>query len=272
MEDANDTIRFRTIWISDVHLGTRDCRAEALLEFLRTHESDTLYLVGDLFDGVRMRRSWFWLQSHNDVVQKLLRKARKGTRVLFLPGNHDEFARAYVGHHFGGIEVAADDVHVTADGRRLWVVHGDRFDPVETTQSWVRPIAYGFAWVLGRLGVPAAWRLVRPLLGRPYRSLARYLKERANDAMAALIDFERIATSEARARGLDGVVCGHTHVPRTRTIDGTLYLNDGDWVSSCTALVENFDGTIELIRPRPSEPRPVAAPAALRPDAALSVR
>src|SRR5262245_38878858 len=259
MEDDGDTLRFRTIWIADVHLGTRECRAEALLEFLRTHESDTLYLVGDVFDGVRLRRSWFWLQSHNDVVQKLLRKARKGTRVLFLPGNHDEFARAYTGHHFGGIEVAEDDVHVTADGRRLWVVHGDRFDPVETTQSWLRPIAYGFAWVLSKLGVPTAWRMVRPLLGRPYRSLARYLKERANDAMAALIDFERTATTEARRRGLDGVVCGHTHVPRTRTIDGTLYLNDGDWVSSCTALVEHFDGRLELIRARSEVPaRPPA--------------
>jgi UDP-2,3-diacylglucosamine pyrophosphatase LpxH len=249
MEDMNDPLHYRTIWISDVHLGTRECRAEALLDFLRTHESETLYLVGDVFDGVRLRRSWFWAQLHNDVVQKLLRKARKGTRVLFLPGNHDAFARAYLGHRFGGIEVAADAIHETADGRRLWVVHGDRFDPVESGQSRLRPLAHGVAWVLSRLGVPAAWRLFRPLLGRPYRSLATYVKERANDAMAALIDFERTATREARRRGADGVVCGHTHVPRTRTIDGTLYLNDGDWVSSCTALVEHFDGRLELLRP-----------------------
>jgi UDP-2,3-diacylglucosamine pyrophosphatase LpxH len=248
--------RWRTIWISDLHLGTRECKADDLLDFLRENESETLYLVGDVFDGWRLRRSWFWAQSHNDVVQKVLRKARKGTRVVFLPGNHDEFARAYLGHAFGGVEVRDEAVHVTADGRRLLVVHGDRFD--HASHRWLVPLGNGALAPFRRLGVPAAWRVVRGLLGRPYRSFAAFVKTSANRAVAALGDFERRATDAARRAGLDGVVCGHVHVPAIREVGGVLYLNDGDWVDSCTALAERPDGRLALLRHRAR--RPVASP------------
>lgn len=260
--------RHRALWISDVHLGSRGCRAADLLDFLRQHDADVVYLVGDVIDGHALRRGWHWPQAHNDVVQKLLRKARKGTRVVYTPGNHDEFARAYVGHRFGGIDVEDEVVHVTADGRRFLVVHGDRYDPVVTRHRWMVPLAHAFLWVLRRLGVATAWRLVHPLFGRPYRSLASFVKSRANLAMAALCDFERRAAAEARRRGLDGVVCGHVHIPAMRTIDGVLYVNDGDWVDACSALVEHADGRLELVRWRAPRTTPgVKAPSGASADA-----
>jgi UDP-2,3-diacylglucosamine pyrophosphatase LpxH len=261
MTDDVTPTRYRTIWISDVHLGTRDCKAAELLDFLRRHDADVIYLVGDLIDGWVLKHAWWWPQAHNDVVQKLLRRARKGTRVVYVPGNHDEFARGYLGHRFGGIEVVEDTVHETADGKKLWVVHGDRFDPVVTKHRWLVPLVHGFLSLMRRIGLAGAWRLVRPLLGSPYRSLASYVKSRANLAMAALGDFERLAVEETRRRGLDGVVCGHVHVPAMRMLDGIEYLNDGDWVDSCSALVEHDDGRLELLRPnrRPTAARLVRA-------------
>lgn len=254
--------RYRTIWISDVHLGTRGCRSAELLDFLRACDCETLYLVGDLIDGWSLRKAWWWPQAHNDVVQKLLRKARKGTRVVFLPGNHDEFAREYLGQAFGGIEVLPDAMHRTADGRILWVLHGDAFDPVVTKHRWLVPVAHGFLSLLRWLHLPTAWRLVRPLLGRPYRSLATFVKGQANQAMAALGDFERLAVEGARRRGADGVVCGHVHVPAMRTVEGILYANDGDWVDACTALVEHEDGRLELLRWTLRKPPPKETTAA----------
>ena len=248
MFDDVPTRRYRTIWISDVHLGTHDCRAADLLDFLRVHDADVIYLVGDLIDGWALKRTWQWPQAHNDVVQKLLRKVRKGTRVIYTPGNHDEFARAYLGHQFGGIDVVEDAVHVTADGRRLWVVHGDRFDPVITKHRWLVPLAHGLLSPFRRIGLSALWRLIRPLFGHPYRSLASFVKSRANLAMAALGDFENLAVAETRRRGLDGVVCGHVHVAAIRMVEGILYANDGDWVDSCTSLVEHEDGRLEIVR------------------------
>jgi UDP-2,3-diacylglucosamine pyrophosphatase LpxH len=245
---TSSTRRWRTIWISDLHLGTRECKADDLLAFLRAHESETLYLVGDVFDGWRLERSWFWAQSHNDVVQKILRKARKGTRVVYLPGNHDAFARQYVGHAFGGVEVADRVVHETANGRRLLVVHGDCFDG--DCHQWLVPLGNGVLAPFRWLQVPAVWRVIRRLLGRPYRSFAGFVKTSANRAVAALGRFERCATDAARKAGCAGVVCGHVHVPAMREIDGVLYLNDGDWVDSCTALAERFDGSIVLLRTR----------------------
>ena len=247
MEDVIEDRSFRTIWISDVHLGTHASKAEALLEFMRTCDSETLYVVGDLFDGWVLRRSWHWPQAHNDVVQKILRKARKGTVVRYLPGNHDEFARAYLGHHFGGVEVVDEAIHETADGLRFLVIHGDQFDPVVTSHRWLVPVVHGFLSVLRWLHIPRAWRLLRPLFGRPYASFAADVRSRANDAMAALSDFEALAAADAKRRGLDGVICGHTHVPRMRPVGGVLYVNDGDWVDSCTALVEHMDGRLELL-------------------------
>ena len=238
-------LQLRTVWISDLHLGTPGCRALALLHFLRTMECETLYLVGDIIDGWQLRRSWYWPQAHNDVVQKILRKARKGTRVVFVPGNHDEFARRYVSHNFGGVDVVEDCVHVTADGRRLWVTHGDLFDGVVQCAPWLAhagDAAYEFTlranrWVNG----------ARARLGLPYWSLSRYLKRKVKRAVSYVGDFEAAVAREARRRGVQGVVCGHIHHAEMRDIDGILYCNDGDWVESLTALVEHHDGRLEII-------------------------
>ena len=237
--------RFRTLWISDLHLGTPGCQAEALLAFLKHTECATLYLVGDIVDGWQLRRQWYWPQAHNDVVQKLLRKARKGTRVIFIPGNHDEFARRYVGHNFGGIEVAEDWVHETADGRKLWVTHGDLFDGVIQCAKWLAHVGdslYEFTLRLNR-----HLNSLRARMGLPYWSLSKYLKLKVKRAVSYVGDFEAALAREARRRGVHGVVCGHIHHAELREIDGILYANDGDWVESLTALAEHADGQLEII-------------------------
>jgi UDP-2,3-diacylglucosamine pyrophosphatase LpxH len=238
-------LHVRTVWISDLHLGTPGCQAVALLDFLRVVRCRTLYLVGDIVDGWQLRRSWYWPQSHNDVVQKVLRLARKGTRVVFVPGNHDEFARRYVAHSFGGVEVEDDCVHVTADGRRLWITHGDRFDGVIQNAKWLAYVgdaAYEFT-----LKVNYWFNRARARLGLPYWSLSRYLKFKVKRAVSYVGDFEAAVAREARRRGMHGVVCGHIHHAEMRDIDGVLYCNDGDWVESLTALVEHHDGRLEII-------------------------
>jgi len=237
--------RYRAIFISDIHLGTRGCKAEFLLDFLRETESQYLYLVGDIVDGWRLRQSWYWSQSHNDVVQKILRKARKGTQVVLVPGNHDEMARDFIGMQFGGIWVLGDTVHVTADGRRMLVIHGDAFDGVVTYARWLAVLgdhAYTLAlWMNHRLN------RMRLAMGLGYWSLSSYLKGKVKGAVFYISAFENAVAAEARRRGADGVVCGHIHNAEIRTIDGVLYCNDGDWVESCTALVEHWDGRLEVI-------------------------
>ena len=237
-------LRVRTVWISDLHLGTPGCQADALLAFLKHVECETLYLVGDIIDGWQLKRTWYWPQAHNDVVQKLLRKARKGTRVIFVPGNHDEFARKYVRHNFGGVEVADEWIHETADGRRLWVVHGDLFDGVIQCAKWLAHVGdtmYGFTLRLNR-----HLNSLRVRLGLPYWSLSKYLKLKVKRAVSYVGDFEVAVAREARKRGLQGVVCGHIHHAELREIDGVLYANDGDWVESLTALIEHADGRLEI--------------------------
>lgn len=240
-----EPLRVRTVWISDIHLGTPGCQALALLEFLKDVECETLYLVGDIIDGWQLRRTWFWPQSHNDVVQKILRKARKGTRVIFVPGNHDEFARRYCEHNFGGVDVVDECIHTTADGRRLWVTHGDLFDGVIQCARWLALLgdaAYEFMLKVNRhLNV---WRA---RLGLPYWSLSKYLKHKVKRAVSYVGDFEGAVAREARKRQVDGVVCGHIHHAEMRMIDGILYCNDGDWVESLTALVEHPDGRLQII-------------------------
>ena len=238
-------LHYRTVWISDLHLGTPGCQADALLDFLRDHECDTLYLVGDIIDGWQLRRRWHWPQAHNDVVQKLLRKVRKGTRVVYVPGNHDEFARQFLGHQFGGIEVVEDCVHLCADGRRLWVTHGDLYDGVVQCARWLALLgdqAYEFTLRLNRI-----LNRARARLGLPYWSLSGYLKRQVKRAVSYVGDFEAALAREARRRGADGVVCGHIHQPSLRLIDGVLYANDGDWVDSLSALVEHPDGRLEIV-------------------------
>ena len=243
--DPEATLRVRTVWISDLHLGTAGCQATALLDVRREVECETLYLVGDIVDGWQLKRSWYWPQSHNDVVQKILRKARKGTRVVFVPGNHDEFARRYIGHSFGGVEVVDDCIHLTADGRRLWVTHGDLFDGVIQCARWLAHVgdtAYTFVLKLNQ-----HLNSLRARMGLPYWSLSRYLKFKVKRAASYVGDFELAVAREARKRGAHGVVCGHIHHAELRDIDGITYANDGDWVESLTALVEHADGRLEII-------------------------
>jgi len=253
------TFRYRTIWISDVHLGTKGCQAELLLDFLKHTESDTLYLVGDMIDGWRLKSAWYWPQAHNDVVQKLLRKARKGTRVIYVPGNHDEFARAYINHQFGGVVVQRHVMHRTADGRRLLVMHGDELDAVIQSAKWLAFLgdwAYRLALFLN-----IYFNAFRRVLGYKYWSLSAYLKYKVKNAVAHIGKFEELAAAYARERGADGVVCGHIHHPEVREVGGLLYANDGDWVESCTALVEHEDGRLELLRWRePLAERRAAGP------------
>ena len=258
-DDPPGHLRVRTVWISDLHLGTPGCQALALLDFLRDVECETLYLVGDIIDGWQLRRAWYWPQTHNDVVQKILRLARKGTRVIFVPGNHDEFVRRYVSHSFGGVEVADECIHVTADGRKLWVTHGDLFDGVIQCAKWLAysgDMAYEFTLRLNRW-----FNRARAHLGLPYWSLSRYLKLKVKRAVSYVSDFEVAVAREARKRGVHGVVCGHIHHAEIREIDGILYCNDGDWVESLTALVEHADGRLEIIDRSDTLWRPSAATA-----------
>jgi UDP-2,3-diacylglucosamine pyrophosphatase LpxH len=265
------TLSVRTVWISDLHLGTPGCQAKALLDFLRDVDCETLYLVGDIIDGWQLRRSWYWPQAHNDVVQKLLRKARKGTRVIFIPGNHDEFARKYLTHNFGGVEVMEEAMHLTADGKRLWVTHGDLYDGVIQCARWLAvmgDLAYEFTLKVNRW-----FNRIRAKCGLPYWSLSRYLKHKVKRAVSYINEFENAVAREARKRGAHGVVCGHIHHAEIREIDGILYCNDGDWVESLTALVEHFDGRLEIID-RGDEAAlpgmlPAARPKAVLPEAAV---
>ena len=243
--EGRDEAKFRAVFISDIHLGTMGCQAVPLLEFLKVHTSDYLYLVGDIIDGWQIRRKWYWPQTHNDVVQKLLRSARKGCRVIFVPGNHDEFARGFIGHRFGGIEVVEESVHQLANGKTLWVTHGDYFDGVIQCAKWLAYVGdnlYEFTLRLNRY-----LNQLRGRLGLPYWSLSAYLKGKVKKALNYVTDFEVAVARETRKRGHDGVVCGHIHRAEMRTIDGILYCNDGDWVESQTALVEHWDGRLEII-------------------------
>lgn len=239
------TTHLRAIWISDVHLGTPGCRADCLLDFLRHHESDALYLVGDIVDGWQLRRGWFWPQSHNDVVQKVLRKARKGTRVVYIAGNHDEVARQFLGLRFGDIEIVDETVHTLLDGRSLWVTHGDLFDGVLQHARWLALLGDMLYTLILKLN--KGFNAVRHRLGLGYWSLSQYLKHRVKKAVSFISAFERAMVAEARRRGHHGVVCGHIHKAEIREFEGLLYCNDGDWVESLTALVETVDGRLQLV-------------------------
>ncbi|HEY1608084.1 MAG TPA: UDP-2,3-diacylglucosamine diphosphatase [Paraburkholderia sp.] len=244
-DDHPDPHRYRTIWLSDIHLGSSGCQANYLLDFLRHNESEYLYLVGDIIDGWQLKKGWYWPQPHNDVVQKILRKARKGTHVVYIPGNHDEGARQFCNLAFGDINVREEAFHTTLAGKRLWVVHGDLFDGVIQHAKWLAYLgdsAYTLILVLNRW-----FNRIRSKLGFQYWSLSQYLKHQVKNAVNFISSFERVMTDEARRRGCDGVVCGHIHKAEIRDIDGVLYCNDGDWVESLSALVETFEGELRIV-------------------------
>ena len=237
--------RYRSVFISDVHLGTRGCQAELLLDFIRNIECDSLYLVGDIVDGWKMRTGWYWPQAHNDVVQKVLRLARKGVAVTYIPGNHDEVVRDFFGVHFGGVVVARDAIHETADGRRFLVTHGDEFDAVVQHARWLALLG---DWAYrALLASNTLINRARRRLGFGYWSFSAFAKTRVKKALQFIENFEQAVAAEARRRGVDGVICGHIHKAEMRIIDGIEYINDGDWVESCTALVEHDDGRLEIL-------------------------
>jgi UDP-2,3-diacylglucosamine pyrophosphatase LpxH len=240
-----ESLRYRAIWISDIHLGTKSCRAEYLLDFLRHTDSQYLYLVGDIIDFWSLRNGWYWPALHNQVIQAVMEKAARGTRVVFVPGNHDEVFRDHIGRMFGGVSVESDPIHNTADGRRLLVLHGDEFDSVVKHSAWLAHIG---SWIYDVLLYANRWvNLVRRRLGFRYWSLAAYAKQKAKGAVNFISSFEHALVHEARRRRVDGVVCGHIHKAEIREVDGILYCNDGDWVESCTALVERAGGALAVI-------------------------
>lgn len=240
--------KYRTIWISDVHLGTPGCKAEHLVDFLKHTECENLYLVGDIIDGWKLQGGWFWPQEHTNVVRKVLTKSKRGTQVTYVTGNHDEFLRKFVGFGLaiGNIRLVNEQVHTTADGRRLLVTHGDAFDVITRYHRWLALIgdtAYDLT-----MRANDGFNRVRRLLGMRYWSLSAFAKKSVKNAVNIVSEFENSVAHECRRRGLDGVVCGHIHQAEIRNIDGVKYLNSGDWVESCTALVEDFNGRIEIIR------------------------
>lgn len=238
---------YRSIFISDVHLGTRGCRSEFLADFLHRVSCEHLFLVGDIIDGWRLRKSWYWDANHDEVLRLILRHARGGAEVTYIPGNHDEMFRAWLplGLEIAGIRLRKEAVHVTALGKRLLVMHGDEFDSVVRYARFLALMgdwAYTAALFLNRW-----FNAIRRRLGYPYWSLSAWLKRQVKEAVKAIDRFESALANEARRRGFDGVVCGHIHHAEMRDVNGVLYVNDGDWVESCTALVEHHDGRLELV-------------------------
>jgi UDP-2,3-diacylglucosamine pyrophosphatase LpxH len=245
MDGERPPTHYRTVFLSDIHLGTRGCQAELLLDFLRHMTCERMYLIGDLVDGWRMKGGWYWPQTHNDVVQKLLRLARKGAAVTYIPGNHDDRVRDFCGVHFGGVVVARDAIHQTADGRRFLVLHGDEFDGVvrhAPALALAGDLAYRIVLTLN-----THVNRLRRRLGFGYWSLSAFLKSKVKNALHFIDSFERAVADEAHRRGVDGVICGHIHKAEMRDIRGVAYINDGDWVESCTALVEHPDGRLEIL-------------------------
>lgn len=245
MDETGTKRRYRTVFLSDLHLGTRGCRADFLVQFLRQVECERLYLVGDIVDGWRLRKSWYWDADHDEAIRLVLGLARSGTEVTYIPGNHDEMFRAWVGLEVAGVRLAKEAVHRTADGRRLLVIHGDEFDSVV---RYAKFIAHLGDWAYdAALGMNRWFNVARRRLGYPYWSLSQWLKRQVKGAVAAIDRFEVALAQEARRRGLDGVVCGHIHHAEMRQVQGVLYMNVGDWVESCTALVEHADGAFALV-------------------------
>jgi UDP-2,3-diacylglucosamine pyrophosphatase LpxH len=237
--------RYRTIFISDVHLGTRGCNDRLLIDFLDHVDSEMLYLVGDIIDGWRMKKRYYWPERHNAIVRRLMKRAKRGTEVIYIPGNHDEMFRQFSGMNFGGVQIRNQAIHTTADGRRLLILHGDEFDAVVMAHKWLAfagDAAYEF---LMKLNVVV--NTVRRRFGLPYWSLSKHAKHKVKNAVEFISRFEEAVAHEAKTKNVNGVVCGHIHTAEVRQYSDVTYYNDGDWVEGCTALVEHFDGRMEIL-------------------------
>ena len=236
---------YRTGWISDVHLGTYGSQAAALLDFLRENEFETLYLVGDILDIWALRRGIFWPQEHNDVIQKILRKGRNGTEIIYIVGNHDEFLSGFLGS-YGNVTIKKHAFHTTSDGRRMLVMHGHELDTVVQNMGWLAHIGdLGYGLLLRCNGLVNA---LRRLLGFEHWSLSAYVKSEVKNVVGFIGQFEKSIVRYAQDYGVEAVLCGHIHTASIRNIGGVEYLNTGDWVETCSAIVEHHDGRLELIR------------------------
>jgi UDP-2,3-diacylglucosamine pyrophosphatase LpxH len=240
-----DTLKNRTIFISDIHLGTKGCQANLLADFLASNDAETFYLIGDIFDGWRLRRGWHWPEEHNAIIQAILEKSKNGARVIYIPGNHDEVMRGFYGTHFGGVEVKQSDIFTGANGKRYLVTHGDEYDTIITNARWLAYLgdrAYAFLiWLNPKVN------FVRRLWSPRYWSLSKWCKQQVKQAVKFISNYEEVLVWDARQKGLDGVICGHIHHACIREIDGISYINTGDWVESCTAIIEDQSGRLRLV-------------------------
>lgn len=264
MEEPKGIRHVRTLFFSDVHLGMQAIKIEELLKFLDVYDADTIYIVGDLIDGWRLQKEWNWPAEYDQLANVLFAKARAGARIVCLAGNHDEFLRDYLGTYFGGVEIVDRMIHITADGKRYLVIHGDQFDVVVANAKWLAHIgdwAYNFAL---KVNVPVNW--VRRRMGLSYWSLSAWAKRKVKSAVSVMGRFEEALSLEARTSEVDGVICGHIHHAAMHHKFGIHYINSGDWVESCTAIIETHDGGFELIRWKdtmssPKRPRRLLRPA-----------
>ncbi len=245
MSDESAKKQVRSIWVSDTHLGSKGCKAEFLVDFLKHHQCETLYLVGDIIDGWRMQKSVYWPQAHSNVIRRILTLSKRGTRVVYVTGNHDEFLRKYSDSTFGNIELVDRAIHKTPTGKEYLVIHGDEFDIVVRYHKWIAilgDVAYNLLLALNRW-----YNNIRLKLGYGYWSLSAYIKQRVKQAVSFIGGYEQALADECKRSGFDGVICGHIHHAEIREIDGVMYHNCGDWVESCTALIEHASGDIELV-------------------------
>ena len=242
----SNVLKVRTLFVSDVHLGTRSCRADMILSFLKKYEAETLYLIGDIIDGWHLKRSWYWPKLHDEVLQTIIDKASRGSRVVYIPGNHDDFLRLSYGKKASGIDIVETAIHTTADGKRFLVMHGDQFDSVIRGIPWLAhagDVAYD-----ALTAVNFAYNKAMGALGFEYYSIAAAVKANVKHIVNFISKFEKALVTTGRDNDVDGVVCGHIHCASIRRIQEMVYINTGDWVENCTAVTENINGTLELIR------------------------
>jgi UDP-2,3-diacylglucosamine pyrophosphatase LpxH len=243
--------KYKSVFISDVHLGTRGSKSELLLDFLKDVECENLFLVGDIFDGWRLKKGWYWPQEHSTVIQKILRMSRKGTKVFYIPGNHDEFMRQFLEHSFGTVQLHNEMIYESVSGKKYIVIHGDKFDLVTMNMKWLSHIG-DWAYT-GLLNVNTLVHKIRSYFRLPYWSLSKWAKQRVKEAVNFIGNYEHSLTNYARIKHVDGIICGHIHSANMDTVNGIEYMNCGDWVESCTALVEHCDGRFEIIHWRQTD-------------------
>jgi len=247
--------KYRSIFISDIHLGSKGCKAELLCDFLKHNTAENLYLVGDIIDGWRLKKRWYWPQSHSDVIRKILTAAKRGTQVYYIAGNHDEVLRPWIKMipQLGNLTVLNRVDYVDLQNRQFLVVHGDMFDNLMHLNSGKFLMHVGDKLYDFLINLNDIWSSIRAKLNLPYWSLSKWIKHNTKQAVSYILNFEKLLSNYCRSKGYDGIICGHIHTAEIKDIDGIIYMNDGDWVESCTALVETHNGDWEIIHWKGSE-------------------